>query len=159
MITGTITPSDYLNAQRLHRKRAEIFYFSASGTAVVIGLVLLATGLLFPGLLFVCGGIGGAVGELVTSLIVLPWKVRRLHSQQKDLASPFTYTWNSEFLEATGVSGESKRAWKNYAKVKENKNVFLLYHADNLFEMLPKTWFTSREQEAEFRELAKNAGT
>ena len=159
MITGTITASDYLNAQRLHRRKAEFFYFAVSGVAIVIGLVLLVTEFRFPGYIVIAGGVGGAIGELVTSLIILPWKVRRLHSQQKDLASPFTYRWSPEFLEAKGVSGETKRPWKNYAKVKENKNMFLLYHADNLFEMFPKTWFENNEQEDEFRGLAKNAGT
>ncbi len=92
------------------------------------------------------------------SVIFLPRKVRRLHQQQKDLASPYTYKWDSEFLEAQGVNGQAKREWKNYAKFAENEKLFLLYHADNLFEMFPKSWFKDQTQITEFRSLASRAG-
>lgn len=71
---------------------------------------------------------------------------------------PDTYTWDSDFIAAQGVSGQSRRAWKNYAKFKENEEMFLLYHADNMFEMLPKRWFISDAQIAEFRGCASRAG-
>jgi hypothetical protein len=91
------------------------------------------------------------------SFVYLPWKVRRIHRQQKDLAFPFTYTWDSEFLKAQSVGGQSKRKWTNYVRCKENENLFLLYHADNLFEMFPKSWFQDQAQLIEFRSLANRA--
>ena len=158
MITGTISPSDYLNAQRLHRAKAVRWYYLASVVAIVIGAGVYCFVNRNTGLILACAGLGGLIGEFVMSRVYLPWKVRRLHAQQKDLASPFTYTWNSSVLEAQGISGQSKPEWGNYAKCKEDEKIFLLYHADNLFEMFPKTWFRDQDQMREFRELANRAG-
>lgn len=158
MITGSISASDYLNAQRLHREKSVRWYYAASGTAIAVGVALYFFYQQKLGFIVGCAGIGGVIGELVMSSLYLPWKIRRLHVQQKDLASPFTYTWDSEFLEAKGVSGQSKRQWSNYAKCKENEKLFLLYHSDVLFEMFPKNWFQNQTQIAEFRSLANRAG-
>jgi hypothetical protein len=158
MITGTISVSDYLNAQRLHREMTAWWDYFSSGAAIAVGV---ATYFLYQQKLgFIIGGagVGGVLVELVVSFLYLPWKVRILHKQQKDLASPFTYSWDGEFLEAKGVNGQSKRQWSNYVKCKENKNLFLLYHSDVLFEMFPKYWFHDQNQIAEFRGLAHHAG-
>jgi hypothetical protein len=158
MITGSISTSDYLDALRLHRGKSVCWCYAASGIAVAVGVALYFFYQREPGLIVGAGGIGGAIGELVMSSLYLPRKVRRIHLQQKDLAFPFTYTWNSEFLEAKCVSGQSKRRWSDYAKFKENEKLFLLYHSDLLFEMFPKGWFQDQTQIAEFRALAHRAG-
>ena len=158
MITGSISASDYLNAQRLHREKSVRWCYAATGTAVAVGVALYFFYQQKLGFIVGCAGIGGVIGELVISSLYLPWKIRRLHVQQKDLASPFTYTWDSEFLEAKGVSGQSKRQWSNYAKCKENEKLFLLYHSDVLFEVFPKNWFQDQTKIAEFRSLANRAG-
>jgi hypothetical protein len=158
MITGFISASDYLDAQRLHRAKSVRRYCTLSGVAIAVGV---ATYFFYQqnlGIIIGCAGVGGVIGELVISLLYLPWKVHRLHRQQKDLASLFTYTWDSEFLEAKGISGQSKRRWNNYAKCKEDEKLFLLYHSDVLFEMFPKAWFQDQTQIAEFRSLALRAG-
>jgi len=158
MITGTISPSDYLNAQRLHRARSVRWCYLVSAVIFAVGLAIYFLSNQKIGFIIACASIGGGVGELIMSTVYLPLKVRRLHNQQKDLASPFTYKWDPIFLEAQGISGQSKREWKNYAKYKEDEKIFLLYHADNLFEMFPKSWFRDEMQVSEFRELANRAG-
>ena len=158
MIIGTISQADYLNAQKLHRARSAEWYYLTSLVAFALGLLIYFLFNRNIGLIVACAGIGGVVGELLMSTVYLPRQVRRLHNQQKDLASPFTYQWDSMFLEAQGISGQSKRAWKNYAKYKEDEKIFLLYHADNLFEMFPKRWFRDEAQVSEFRGLANQAG-
>ena len=158
MITGIISVSDYLNAQRLHRGSSVRWYNTASATAIAFGVALYFFYRQNLGFIVGCAGVGGVIGELVMSLFYLPRKVRRLHHQQKDLASPFTYTWDSEFLEAKGTSGQSKRQWSNYARCKENEKLFLLYHSDAIFEMFPKAWFQDQVKIAEFRNLANGAG-
>lgn len=158
MISGTISKADYLNAQRLHRAKMENRYYLASGIAIAVGIAIYLFHNPKLGFILFCAGVGGALGELVMSSVFLPRKVSHLYQQQKDLASPFTYKWDSEFLEAQGVSGQAKRKWDNYAKYKEDKNIFLLYHADNLFEMFPKSWFTDSNQVNDFRKLASRAG-
>lgn len=158
MITGTISFSDYLSAQRLHRAASVRWYYLAALVAIAIGAGIYCSFSQSAGLIIASAGIGGLVGELVVARVFLPWRVRRLYAQQKDLASPFTYSWTSAFIEARGISGHSKRAWESYAKYKEDERLFLLYHADNLFEMFPKSWFRDQSQIREFRELASRVG-
>ena len=134
------------------------WYYAAGCTVTAVGIALFILGHKMLAFVLVGAGLGGVIGELIMSSVFLPWKVRRIHRQQKDLASPFTYTWDAEFLEARGISGHSKREWKNYAKYKENDKLFLLYHADNLFEMLPKSWFQDQSQVSDFRVHAERVG-
>ena len=153
MITGTITATDYLNAQKLHRAKTVRWFYIISGIAILLSIIVYWFVSCKAGIILGCAGIGGAIGELTMSKFILPWKVRRLHSQHKDFLSPFTYEWDSDFLMGSGVSGHSKRPWANYAKYKENESVFLLYHADNIFEVFPKKWFRDNSQMDEFRSL------
>lgn len=159
MITGLISVQDFLRGQRLHRRPIAI----GSHVFVAVLMVFGAAALFFApsphlGLACLGAGIGGLIGELVTSQVYLPRKVRRLHAQQKDLASPFSYEWDEGHLTARGASGSARRPWSNYVKLKEDEHLFLLYHADNLFEMFPKSWFPTPEAMAEFRRLAEAAG-
>ena len=157
-ITGTISASDLLNAQRLHREKTVRWLYAGGGIVAVVGVGLLGLENKMFALVLIGGGLGAVIGELITSAIVLPKKVRRMYRQLKDLSSPFTYSWDAEFLEAQGRSGHSKREWRNYVKFKENEKLFLLYHADNIFEMLPKSWFQDQAQVADFRSHARRAG-
>lgn len=157
MITGTISSSDYLDAQRLHGKTAMYWCSLASLLVIVIGTITYFFANENTGLILVCSGIGCAVGQLFTRKVFLPKKVRRIHSQQKDFAAPFTYTWDSFFLEGKGINGQSRREWTHYAKLRENDRILLLYHADNIFEMFPKRWFRNEDQLSEFRRLASIA--
>ena len=156
MVTGSISATDFLNAQKLHRAKVVRWCYVSSSIVLAVGVVLhLVNDRSSLGFILACAGVGGIVGELVMSHAYLPRKIRRIHRQQKDLAAPFTYQWDEHVLEAQGVSGQSKRPWENYAKFKEDENLFLLYHCDNLFEMFPKHWFRDQAQLNEFRGLAK----
>ena len=91
MISGTITASDYLAAQRLHRATAVRWYDAISGLVALIGAF---TCFYFDpkiGFILVGSGIGGISGEFIYARTYIPWKVRHIHGQQKDFASPFTY--------------------------------------------------------------------
>jgi hypothetical protein len=156
-ITGFISVADYLAAQRLHRKRAAMVCYGIAVAAVVCGVMWWYFTADRSAFLLLCAGLGGFAGELTMSLIYLPWKVRRLHKQQKDLACTFTYTWDENVLRARAENGQSIRPWTHYFKLKANKDVLLLYHADNLFEMFPTRWFEDAAEMKEFRNLAANA--
>jgi YcxB-like protein len=154
MITGTISASDYLDAQRLHRARAVHWIFVLCGVSIAVGIAVAVFYQRRLGIIFSCAGVGGLITEVILSSFFLPRNARRLHRQQRDFASPFTYSWDDEFLEGKSVSGQSKRKWRDYAKYKEDEKVFLVYHADNLFEVLPKNWFRDQAQIDEFRSFA-----
>lgn len=157
VITGVISAADYLAAQRLHRRRAVTLWYSIGIAAAVCGVMWWYFTADRSAFLLLGAGLGGLAGELTMSLIYLPWKVRRLHTQQKDLACTFTYTWDENVLQARAAIGQSIRPWEHYLRLKESKHVLLLYHADNLFEMFPKRWFQDTAQIKQFRNLAANA--
>ena len=154
MITGRISVNDYLSAQRLHRSSIAKWSNVATGAMAICGLLMLLAGVNQMGLIVLLGGVGGLVGEYFVANVQLPRRVARLHAQQKDLAEQFTYSWDNQYIEAQSQTGSARRPWTHYAKVKEDKHMFLLYHSDNIFEMLPKSWFPNLATLDEFRKLA-----
>jgi hypothetical protein len=124
MVTGTISPTDYLNAQRLHRRTRHRLSYGIAALLVSLGLVCVVFGqikLAFP---VIGGGVGAAVAELITWTIYLPRKCRHLYRQQKDLALPFTYTWDSKFIEASGIRGQTKRPWEIMQNTRKTNTYF-----------------------------------
>lgn len=146
-----------MQAHCLHRKAVHAWALAIGAVILSVGVALLAYGKLKVGLIAVCAGVGSLVGELFVAYVVLPRQVKKLHGQQKALSEAFTYSWDRDHIEAKGSSGSSRRAWGDYCKIKESEHIFLLYHADNLFEMLPKAWFKSESMVAEFRRHANAA--
>lgn len=158
MIAGRLTEADFLAAQRLYRRRwargaiVILLIVAAAGVAL-----LLATGQRI-GIGLLCIAAGGLLGETIQSRLLLPRQARRLFRQCAAYRQSFQYSWDEDWLSVTCESGNARRRWSDYVKYRENDRVFLLYHADNLFEMLPKAWFSGAGQMAELRRLAAKAG-
>jgi uncharacterized membrane protein YfcA len=111
MITGSISASDYLSAQRLHRSKVVLWCAVCCGIAIAVGIAVALYVDREFGVVMGFVGAGGLIAEIILSTMYLPWKANRIHRQQKEFAHPFTYSWGDEFLEGKGVSGQSKRAW------------------------------------------------
>lgn len=158
MITGTITKSDHLYAMRFHGARWTRWCHIACGVAIVIGLLLYVSNALDLGLVIASAAGAGAVSQYLVAILYIPWQVSRAHKQRKEFNTPLTYSWDANSLEVQSAAGTWKREWTNYIKYKEDDRLFLLYLSDNLFEMVPKSWFRDQEQIAEFRELAVHVG-
>jgi hypothetical protein len=154
MISGHISVNDYLQAQRLHRKSWEKWSKIVAVVIVVFSVAIIVVGYRNFGVLLLCVGMGLLISEYTFASIYLPRFVKKNHAQRKDLANRFTYSWDTEYVEAKSDTGSAKRPWSHYTKLKEDEHVFLLYHADNMFEMLPKSWFPSLEKIHEFRTQA-----
>ena len=158
MISGQLTEEDFLAAQRLYRQRC------ARGAIVILlivaaaGVALLLTTGQRIGIGLLCIAVGGLLGETIQSRLLLPRQARRLFRQCAAYRQPFQYSWDEDCLSVTCESGNARRRWSDYVKYRENDRVLLLYHADNLFEMLPKAWFSGAEQMAGLRRLAVKAG-
>jgi hypothetical protein len=154
-ITGSMSPEDYVNAQRLHRHSAVVSYDIASGAAALIGIALLVSGYITVGSVLLLCGIGGVVGVLVFALWLLPRRDRQRQARRGFLNAKFTYTWNSKKLVAESAIWQSERTWSDYVQFKESKAVLLLYHPDKTYEIFPKTWFEDSKQLDEFRSYAQ----
>ena len=155
MISGTVSAEDHIAAQRLHARSAQgylrTFFFLAA--AITVLWFFTGGGYLSYVTIVVCGCMGGFIGNRW----YLPRRIRKLHRQRPDFASPFTYAWTSEQLEGTSAFGNSRRRWDAYHKFKEDDRLMLLYQADNVFEVFPKVWFANACALEEFRALAATA--
>lgn len=158
MISGTLSENDYLAAQRLHRKEYVRRQSLILAALVLIGLIAAWAGYLLAGAALFGAGAGGFIGELFCAKVLMPRKHLRIFRQQVSLRSAYTYSWDSECISVVSEAGQAKRPWRNYIKSKESDDVFLLYHSDAMFEVIPKVWFHSLEQAEEFRRMALGAG-
>lgn len=158
MINGMISAADFVQAQHLHRKSGARRVNMAAAALAACGAAATVAGVGDFGWIALCGGVGGLIGEFVNAHLLMPRKVRKLHAQQKSFAEQITYAWDTEFISCQTRSGSARRPWSHYLKVKEDEHVFLLYHADNLFEMFPKPWFPNAETLEDFRKLACRSG-
>ena len=120
----------------------------------VVGLTMILAGNFRWGIIVLGTSIGGLVGEFMQSHVFLPHKVKKLYAQYKGITSPITYEWDAERLIGSSERGHGEKQWKDYAKVRENNRVFLLYITDYLFEVVPKEWFSESEKLEEFRKFA-----
>jgi hypothetical protein len=150
-ITGMLTVADHLAAQRLHMKTPMRNVRTVLLMAGLLGLALCLTPARSSGVTLFALSAGLLLVTWLFDRFGLPRNVARLHAQQKDFAHPFVYRWDDEFLEGIGMSGQSRRRWADYSKAKEDEHCFLLYQSDNLFEMLPKSWFCNSSQIQDIR--------
>ena len=138
---GTITAEDYVRAQRLHLRPRPLFrvldlllaclfafaFVAASWAAHVGGY----TG--FPLILGVC-----AAYLALFFFVWLPFQARRMYKQQKTLHVPFTFRLDETGLRIESELGSTVLPWAMLHRWKENKHLFLIYHAANLFTPVPK---------------------
>ena len=151
--------TDYLNAQLLHlkpNKFIRVLYY--------VTFFIMAVGMLW-GLYFLYLSISGeylaGVGSILAIFIfpvifliifplyryvLLPNRVKKIFSQQKELQSPFEIEFTDTNIILSNEFGNTIRPWKNFIKWKENELILTLYHSDIMFTMLPKRLFTNPQQ-------------
>jgi MFS family permease len=122
--------------------------------AAIFGLIMIFIGSWRWGIYLLGAGIGGFVGEFVQAHVLLPRKVKHLYAQYKGITTPITYEWDSDLIRGQSSTGKGERSWKDFAKVKDDDEVLLLYITDNLYEVVPKSWFKEAEKLEDFRRYA-----
>ena len=155
MITGVVSEQDYVEAQRVHRQPLATKFNWALGVVTLGGLALIVLGIKPWGLMATIGGICGFIGEAIQAKVYVPAIARKHYHQFKGIETPITYRWDTDGLSVQSDRGAGERKWKDFLKVRESDQVFLLYTTDVLFEVVPKRWFGSPEQALEFGALAK----
>lgn len=68
---------------------------------------------------------------------------------------PITIEIDEDKLKIQTINCESSIRWQLYIKAIETKNIFMLYQAKALFNIIPKRAFNSDEELDEFRELVR----
>jgi YcxB-like protein len=97
------------------------------------------------------------VAGLLMSHYRMPRYCARVFRQNPAFSGVTRYSWDESVLEASSEIGTARIRWRDYLKCHEDERQFLLYLADNQFQMVPKAWFTDDAQTEEFRRLAAQA--
>jgi len=163
MISGIISPEDYLAAQLLHQRLRLRRALTLTAMLLLVGGPLFVFGThdsvsMICGLLIGIGG-GGMIGVALLYGWKVPRKVRRLHAQQAALRHIVTYAWDENCLEVSWSGGQARRPWTDFIRYRENRQMLLLYYNDMLFDMVPTSWFVDAAQRETFRRLASRVGS
>ena len=151
-IKGQLQWTDYLNAQLLHMQpngfirvvRLVIYAFMALTFIILLFMALFGrldfdVVYIFPVLLLL-------VIFPLYRYVFLPNRIKKLFTQQKELSLPFEIEFTETGMSSSNEVGNSNRPWINFIKWKENKDLFMLYHSDVMFNMIPKRCFTDPQQ-------------
>jgi hypothetical protein len=124
---------------------------------LLVGVLLLGAGAKWW-MIVAFGGAGGLAGQWWEDNFGLPGKVEKLYRQYKGLAEPMSFCWDVEVIEGENAEGYGRRKWKDFVRMREDDEVFLLYVTDQLWHVYAKRWFASSSQIDEFRKYARQAG-
>jgi hypothetical protein len=157
-IQGQYTLEDVKNAQKLHQGPGgsnKIAGFLLLALAVLMALFsipsmiqmrpLAWTGFLVP--IILIAGLG---------LYLLFWgprQIARMFQQQKDLSAPLEIDLSEDGFGYTNQYGTGRIPWKDFAKWKEDREMFLFYRSDPMFNMLPKRFLAGEDQVRYIRDL------
>jgi YcxB-like protein len=163
-VSLTLTADDYVAANRLHflnglRSRNALAIFVMMAVAYLVwtaiayfdqweALRVVALNVFFATVVIL---------TIANYFLFVPIVTRRAYRNHKLLHRPYTFSWSETGLTVTSSSGQSQVAWSDYLKWYENAQIFILYQAPRLFNMLPKRALTP-EQIADVRQCASRIG-
>jgi len=90
-----------------------------------------------------------------TFAVWLPRKVRKTYRQRKDLQRPCIYRPSDTGLGAETEGAAGVKPWTDYLKWKEGRSVFLLYMSDDMYQIVPKHFFSSEDDLLKFKNLLR----
>lgn len=85
--------------------------------------------------------------------LYLPWKVRRLYTQQRSLQEPASVEIGVAGLQFSTATGGGLLPWENIYRWRESRTVFVIYQSDALLHLIPKRCFDSPQAQNDFRVL------
>lgn len=152
-----LTPEDYVQACYINMRPRPILKWAGylvlalTAFAIVISLYFALAdreGFFIPVFLVAC-----LAYLALLFLFIQPKRVRKIFSQQKAMQIPYSYTVTEEAVMTKSEISEEKLPWNHFIKWKEGTNLFVIYHSDVMFRMVPKRCFASPEEMAQFRQL------
>jgi len=136
-----------------------------SGLRFIWPVILLLLALAAVSLLLGLAGGGNGVSSLEASAVLLLWTAllvlpqhfvaKRQYSAQPALQEPVHFRFDAEGMHSRTTAGVADASWKRFHSVRETGSLFILYTAPNLGNLLPKRFFGSREEVAEFRAMVE----
>jgi hypothetical protein len=144
-ISGKLSAEDYLTANLLHRSRPGLRLWFRRAVwillAIEIPLFALAT-IGDPSWTFITLALVFAAAFILADRhVFLPRRARRIYDQQRSLQEPFTGHLTTTGMFCQSPSGTLRRDWADHLGWLEGRDMFLLYHSDVAFHILPKRFF------------------
>ena len=148
-VEGNVKERDYVIAQFLHLRPRPIF--------TIMGILLLAILIwaIFKGLSSLY--LFGAMAYLVLwFFFYIPWRAKETYRQYKALSEPVSMEIRSDGLYFKRQNGEGLVPWSHIVKWRNNKELLLLYPANNVFYMIPDHFFANKEDYMAFIDTVKS---
>ena len=145
-ITIRITEQDYYNSQWTCYKLGREFLFMTLITCFLGYFFYKKIGISYEDAIV---GVLGYLSYYFSYYLSLRYKCKKIYKQQK-VGIPVELTWNNDVLEYNSENFHAMVKWTDFAKFKENSNMFLLYQSDVMFSIIPKLSFKSKEQMDDF---------
>ena len=153
-LKGQLQWTDYLKSQLLHMRPK---WATSEAQHIVISSILIFV--FFSGFFFfTTGSLIPHISEILLIFlftafffflyryIFLPNQAKKVFSQQKELGAPFEIEFSENEISISNEFGYSTKPWKNFIDWKEDRELLIVYHSYNLYNILPKRIFTSTQQ-------------
>lgn len=138
-----IVKDDFRRAQWLHVKPRPayaitgILLLALVGPLLLIALVVpLTQGHSPPTIILVAIAGAAYLGGIA---LYTRWKIGRVYDQMKSLQGEFTMTVDERGIHSSGERGQATMLYSDILRIREDERIMLIYHADNLFNMVPKS--------------------
>jgi hypothetical protein len=152
-ITATLTPADYLAAQRLHFRPKPAFRWVLYVIAALFAGMLIQEALIIaqhrqlPRFWWVLPA-GLAYGAFLF-FVLLPWRVNNIFKKQPALAETTRTNLDGDGLHLQTSRGQIRFKWSMLKRWKRNRDYILVYHSALHFHIFPRRAFASPEDFSE----------
>lgn len=162
-ISGQLDWTDYLEAKYLHIRPnlgVRVFWY------LLISIILpgfaayavpsLLRGQGVPELSYVWPILLVVAVFLLFRYALLPWNIRRVYTQNKELSAPFEHEITPAAITTSNVYGLTSRPWSAIHEWKEDRDYLLLYLSDIQPLIIAKRFCTEEQVETIRRHLTEN---
>jgi hypothetical protein len=135
-----ISKDDFRRAQWLHIKPRPVYAVLGALLLTLMAVVLVYAVFrtiawdLNPPIVLVF-----AFAYLLFIVVFRRWKIGRIYDQMKALHGEFTMTVDERGIHSRSERGQATMLYGDILRIREDERIMLVYHADNLFNMIPKS--------------------
>ena len=154
-----ITEQDYLEAHSLFAANEPVYRRLSRRFMPWIGAILLVTQLTYlaivPDANRVTAALGSAIGVYFLYCgFALRRYFRRSYRKDRRFQHDFTTDISEDGIHIAMPTAEAQLKWGNFIRFLESDDIFMLFHSDLIFNILPKRAFAADEID-QFRELLR----
>jgi len=146
MVSFTISSEDYADALRLHMRQYWVCSLMPKLFMAVL-LLLCVAAIVLSGIepTVTSAAIGAMIAvaclPLLSYFVVLPYRARRTHRQQKTLHYPVEAAWGEQGYSASTKDTSGTISWSDYYGWSADDRMILFMRSPTLFQMLPRRAF------------------